>query len=106
MKIIDSKYPIVGGYEIPDENREFVKAAKLEAQEKLGKKKFFGGETVCIADYFIFNCLMQTVIDPKHDHENPDEELGVLNQYFQRMMAIEHVAKRVSEFKVMMAKVI
>ncbi|CBY33412.1 unnamed protein product [Oikopleura dioica] len=97
--------PLLGGKEIPDENREFVKSVKLEAQEKLGEKQFFGGDKVCIADFFIFNNLIQTVIDPKHDHENPAEDLAVLRQYVQRMMAIEHVAKKVGEFKETMAKV-
>ena len=78
---------------------------KLEAQEKLGDKQFFGGDKVCIADFFIFNNLIQTVLDPKHDHENPDEDLAVLRQFVQRMMAIEHVAKKVEDFKEMMKKV-
>ena len=93
------------GIPIPDENREFVKAAKLEAQEKLGEKQFFGGEKPCIADFFIFNNLIQTVIDPAHDHENPDEDLAVLREFIHRMMAFEHVAKKVGEFKETMAKV-
>ena len=83
-----------------------MKSVKLEAQEKLGDKQFFGGDKVCIADFFIFNNLIQTVIDPKHDHENPDEELAVLRQYVQRMMAIEHVAKKVGQFKETMAQVL
>ncbi|CAG5082790.1 Oidioi.mRNA.OKI2018_I69.PAR.g10208.t1.cds [Oikopleura dioica] len=97
--------PLMRGIPIPDENREFVKAAKLEAQEKLGEKQFFGGEKPCIADFFIFNNLIQTVIDPAHDHENPDEDLAVLREFIHRMMAIEHVAKKVGEFKETMAKV-
>jgi hypothetical protein len=91
------------GKKIPKENRSFAKSAKLEAQERLGQKIFFGGDTVCIADFFIFNNLMQTTVDPATNAKNPDQELMVFNQWIARMMAIEHVARKNGEFVEMLA---
>lgn len=91
--------PLFQGKKVPKENTEFAKSVKLEAQERLGQKKFFGGESVSIADFFIFNNLMQTTVDPAIAGKKPDEDLALFNEYVARMMAIEHVAKKNKEFE-------
>ena len=94
----------MAGQKVNDETREFVKSVKLEAQEKLGEKQFFGGDKPCIADFFIFNNLIHTVLDSTSpDHESPD--LANLRQFYQRMMAIEHVSKKTKEFEELLTKV-
>jgi len=91
------------GKKIPKENRKFAKSVKLEAQEKLGEKKFFGGETLSIADFFIFNNLMQTTVDPAIDDKKPDPELAGLDAWMARMLAIDYVASKNKEFEEMLA---